>query len=71
MNIFYYSYIWLIVILIIYIISHQLSYEEEGFTPTIRKTYNSNARFMRNSLYSNYKKAVHNATSILKFLRIY
>lgn len=70
MNIFYYSYICIIIILIIYIISQQVNYDE-GFTPTIRKTYNSNARFMRNSMYSNYKKAVHNATSILKFLRIY
>ena len=75
MNFFYNLYFWIIVTLIIYIIVHQVfNYNtncEEGFTPTIRRSYNSNARFMRNSLYSNYKKAVHNATSVLKFLRIY
>lgn len=70
MNIFYYISIWIIIILILYIINYQVNCEE-GFTPTIRKSYNSNARFMRKSIYSSYKKAVHNTTSLLKLLRIY
>lgn len=70
MSMFYYANILVIIILIIYIINYQGNCEE-GFTPGIRRSYNSNARFMRNSIYSNYKKAVHNATSVLKILRIY
>jgi hypothetical protein len=45
--------------------------QDENFTPIIRRSYNSNARFVRNSVYGTYKKAVHKATKVLKFLRLY
>jgi len=60
----------IISIFLVYILIHNKN-EEESFTPTIRRTYNSNARFMRNSIYGSYKNAVHKATKVLKFLRLY
>ena len=67
---FYFMLLYIIAIFLVYILIHN-QIQEEGFTPTIRRTYNSNARFMRNSLYGSYKNAVHRATKVLKFLRLY
>ena len=71
------TYYWIYFILL-YIISISFVYvlinnkiQEENFTPTIRRSYNSNARFMRNSIYGTYKKAIHRTTDVLKFLRLY
>ena len=54
----------------VYVLIHN-KIQGENFTPTIRRSYNSNARFMRNSIYGTYKKAIHRATNVLKFLRLY
>ena len=67
---FYFMLLYIIAIFLVYILIHN-QIQEESFTPTIRRTYNSNARFMRNSLYGSYKNAVHRATKVLKFLRLY
>ena len=67
---FYFMLLYIIVIFLVYILIHN-QIEEEHFTPTIRRTYNSNARFMRNSVYGSYKNAVHRASKVLKFLRLY
>ena len=67
---FYFMLLCIISIFLVYILIHNKN-EEESFTPTIRRTYNSNARFMRNSIYGSYKNAVHKATKVLKFLRLY
>jgi hypothetical protein len=69
-NWFYFMLLYIIVIFLVYILIHN-QIQEEGFTPTIRRTYNSNARFMRNSVYGSYKNAVHRASKVLKFLRLY
>jgi hypothetical protein len=69
-NWFYFMLLYIIVVFLVYILIHN-QIEEESFTPTIRRTYNSNARFMRNSIYGSYKNAVHKATKVLKFLRLY
>jgi len=67
---FYFMLLYIIAIFLVYIIIHN-QLVEESFTPTIRRTYNSNARFMRNSIYGSYKNAVHRATKVLKFIRLY
>lgn len=67
---FYFMLLYIISVFLVYILIHN-QIGEEGFTPTIRRTYNSNARFMRNSIYGTYKNAVHRATRVLKFLRLY
>jgi hypothetical protein len=69
-NWFYFMLLYIIVIFLVYILIHN-QIQEERFTPTIRRTYNSNARFMRNSVYGSYKNAVHRASKVLKFLRLY
>ena len=66
----YFMLLYIIAIFLVYILIHN-QLVEESFTPTIRRTYNSNARFMRNSVYGSYKNAVHRATKVLKFLRLY
>jgi hypothetical protein len=67
---------WILIIIfvilcsVIYIgVCNQIN--DEGFTPLIRRNYNSNVRFMRNSVYSSYKQAVNKASKALKFLRLY
>ena len=66
----YFMLLYIIAIFLVYILIHN-QLVEESFTPTIRRTYNSNSRFMRNSVYGSYKNAVHRATKVLKFLRLY
>ena len=66
----YFMLLYIIAIFLVYILIHN-QLVEESFTPTIRRKYNSNARFMRNSIYGSYKNAVHRATKVLKFLRLY
>ena len=66
----YFMLLYIIAIFLVYILIHN-QLVEESFTPTILITYNSNARFMRNSVYGSYKNAVHRATKVLKFLRLY
>ena len=66
----YFIMLYSVSVFLVYILIHN-QIQEERFTPTIRRSYNSNARFMRNSLYGTYKNAVHRATKVLKFLRLY
>jgi hypothetical protein len=66
----YFILLYIISIFLIYMVIHN-QIQDENFTPIIRRSYNSNARFVRNSVYGTYKKAVHKATKVLKFLRLY
>lgn len=66
----YFIMIYSVSVFLLYILIHN-QIQEEHFTPTIRRSYNSNARFMRNSMYGTYKNAVHKATNLLKFVRLY
>jgi hypothetical protein len=66
----YFILLYIISISLVYVLIHN-KIQGENFTPTIRRSYNSNARFMRNSIYGTYKKAIHRATNVLKFLRLY
>ncbi len=67
---FYFMLLYIIFIFLIYKLIHN-QIQDEGFTSTIRRSYNSNARFVRNSIYGTYKKYVHKVTKVLKFLRLY
>jgi len=69
-NWFYFIMLYSVSVFLLYILIHN-QIQEEHFTPAIRRTYNSNARFMRNSLYGTYKNAVHRTTKVLKFFRLY
>lgn len=69
-NWLYFIMLYIIATFVVYILIYN-QIQEESFTPAIRRTYNSNARFMRNSIYGTYKNATHKATKFLKFLRLY
>lgn len=69
-NWLYFIMLYIMVILLVYILIYN-QVQEENFTPAIRRSYNSNARFMRNSIYGSYKNATHKAINVLKFLRLY
>jgi hypothetical protein len=69
-NWLYFIMLYIIAVFLVYILIYN-QIQEEYFTPAIRRSYNSNARFMRNSIYGTYKNAAHKATKVLKFLRLY
>lgn len=65
----YSTLLYIIIILLVYILIYNQI--QEGFTSGVRKSYNSNTRYARSSIYGTYKKGVHRASKVLKFLRLY
>ena len=66
----YSIFLYIIIISLTYILIYN-QIQEEGFTSNINRSYNSNTRYMRNSIYGTYKKIVYKASKVLKFLRLY